>query len=319
MNNKIYNIAVKVSSGIALNTEENTQLAAIKANAEENAALDELNFVLQQSELPKLDLNIDVEKEWDTFKQNRARLKRQKTIRLITTWSSAAVVALLVGVFALTQRSNTTITYATADAVQQFTLPDNSTLSLNKHSELSLDKNFNAKNRTVHLQGEGFFKVTSNKDLPFQVQLNNGTMVEVLGTQFNLRSYDNELITDLQVIEGKVAFGLKDEVPELILEKGNKAQYNVTEDDFTALSEMNKHINTWENGQFKFDNTPVGDMIESFERYFNKEIVYPKGEGALNYSGHFNQPNEIDFAKVISLAFGWNYQITTTQIVFVKR
>lgn len=81
-------------------------------------------------------------------------------------------------------------------------LPDGSRIRLNSASRVSYSTEYGKTNRDISLDGEAFFEVAKNADLPFVVSTGN-ISVEALGTKFNVRSYGDgdETVT---LVEGKV-------------------------------------------------------------------------------------------------------------------
>ncbi len=81
-------------------------------------------------------------------------------------------------------------------------LPDGSRIRLNSASRVSYSTEYGKTNRDISLEGEAFFEVAKNAELPFVVSTGN-ISVEALGTKFNVRSYENgdETVT---LVEGKV-------------------------------------------------------------------------------------------------------------------
>src|SRR5690606_10744959 len=78
-------------------------------------------------------------------------------------------------------------------------LSDGTEVWMNSGTQLRFPFNFNGKTREVYLEGEAYFKVAKNADRPFIVHA-NGTQVQVLGTSFNVSTYDDEVVTSL--VEG---------------------------------------------------------------------------------------------------------------------
>lgn len=83
-------------------------------------------------------------------------------------------------------------------------LPDGTAVWLNAGSKLSYSQGFGIDNRDVRLEGESYFEVSRNENLPFCVKTKE-VKVRVLGTKFNFRNYqdDNEAVVNL--LEGKVS------------------------------------------------------------------------------------------------------------------
>lgn len=82
-------------------------------------------------------------------------------------------------------------------------LPDGSSVKLNAGSSLKYSNDFNSKNRDLTLVGEAYFKVAKNVDLPFNVNAGN-ISVRAVGTEFNVRAYNDDSIIETTLIEGKV-------------------------------------------------------------------------------------------------------------------
>ena len=83
-------------------------------------------------------------------------------------------------------------------------LPDGTRVWLNSCTTLEYAENYGHSNRSIYLDGEAYFEVAKNKDLPFVVKA-NGIDVKAIGTAFNVSAYmeDSQLTTTL--FNGKVA------------------------------------------------------------------------------------------------------------------
>ncbi len=124
-------------------------------------------------------------------------------------------------------------------------LPDGSTVWLNAGSRIKYMNDFNKNNREIQLSGEGYFKVTPNADLPFRVKTGDLSILAI-GTEFNVKSYDDEDIIETTLVEGKIAIHQDQKQKKSIyLEPHQKAIYmkynkNLTVKDMRAVGE-NKH------------------------------------------------------------------------------
>lgn len=85
----------------------------------------------------------------------------------------------------------------------QVVLADGTKVWLNSASSLEFPSNFTGTSRRVSLKGEGYFEVAHNPDNPFIVQAED-TEVKVLGTHFNINTYDNEPVGKTTLLEGSV-------------------------------------------------------------------------------------------------------------------
>ncbi|MBO9573775.1 MAG: FecR domain-containing protein, partial [Chitinophagaceae bacterium] len=67
----------------------------------------------------------------------------------------------------------------------QVILPDGTKVWLNTASSLKYPTVFQGSTRIVEINGEAYFDVAGNKQMPFIVKINGGVEVQVLGTEFN--------------------------------------------------------------------------------------------------------------------------------------
>src|SRR5690606_33837898 len=83
------------------------------------------------------------------------------------------------------------------------TLPDGTQVNLNYESQLKFPKVFEGNIRKVELIGEAFFEVVKNDTMPFIVKTGD-VETEVLGTSFNIRSYERGQTAEVSLVTGKV-------------------------------------------------------------------------------------------------------------------
>ncbi len=82
-------------------------------------------------------------------------------------------------------------------------LPDGSKVLLNAGSSLRYQDNFNKTNRDIFLTGEAYFRVSRNIDLPLIVNAGN-INIRAVGTEFNIKAYDDEPVIETTLVEGKI-------------------------------------------------------------------------------------------------------------------
>jgi transmembrane sensor len=82
------------------------------------------------------------------------------------------------------------------------TLADGSKVWLNSGTLLRYNSDFEKK-RELYLEGEAYFAVNENKDLPFRVTTKE-LYITALGTAFNVKAYNEENIIETTLEKGKV-------------------------------------------------------------------------------------------------------------------
>lgn len=151
-------------------------------------------------------------------------------------------------------------------------LPDGSKVWLNAASSLKFPTAFTGQERIVELTGEAFFEVTKNKTLPFKVRLPDASIVEVLGTSFNIMTYEDEKEKQTTLIEGSVK--LSNNNNEIILRPGEQALVNKQ-----GQISINHPVNTgeitaWKEGNFDFRNATIETIMRQVQRWYDVEVVY---------------------------------------------
>lgn len=148
-------------------------------------------------------------------------------------------------------------------------LPDGSKVWLNASSSLRFPLKFPASGRHVELTGEGYFEVARSAK-KFQV-LTNHTIVEVLGTHFNIKAYQNEPLYSVTLVEGsvKVVKGSSG----TILKPGEQAEFQESTDQIDVKRNVDlESLVAWKDGTFKFNNTDLKDIMRQLERWYDVDV-----------------------------------------------
>ncbi len=165
---------------------------------------------------------------------------------------------------------------ATTDTLMEdVLLPDGSVVWVNKHSQLSFPKTFTGAERIVQLKGEAFFKVAKNANQPFIVQTSN-SQIKVLGTEFNVRAYEQEAITAVEVEEGSVAFMLKATKEQKILAANDKIVFNKTDATLSAVESLDWKDTAWKAKQLDFVDQPLSAVFAYLATNFEVEVNFDK-------------------------------------------
>jgi transmembrane sensor len=152
----------------------------------------------------------------------------------------------------------------------QFSLPDGTTGWLNSNSSVKYNGNFNS-DRQVALKGEAFFDVFKDKRRPFKVNTNE-IMVTVLGTRFNLASYENETNVEVVLEEGKLVFNNKEMNKSDTMNPNDIVIYDKTFKDFsTEVVQPHKYL-SWKEGKLVFRNDPLDVIARRLERWYNIDV-----------------------------------------------
>jgi len=151
-------------------------------------------------------------------------------------------------------------------------LPDGTNVWLNSASKLTYPSSFSGhKNRKVELSGEAYFEVAKDKTRPFLVKTIMQE-VEVLGTHFNISSYEDESAVKTTLLEGSVkvrGFNGKDKV----LKPGQQSTLTINE---IIVENVNKEqlVSALKNDQFIFESNDIKYVMRMISRWYNVEVEY---------------------------------------------
>jgi len=153
----------------------------------------------------------------------------------------------------------------------QLELPDGSQVWLNATSSIHFPTSFIGNERRIEITGEAYFEIARNPNMPFIVTVNNAE-VQVLGTHFNVNSYDDEDNVKTTLLEGSVKFVNNGNVN--VLKPGQQSQ--LTKEGTTkVVSNVDvDEVVAWKNGMFDFENAGIETVMRQLSRWYDVEIEY---------------------------------------------
>lgn len=147
------------------------------------------------------------------------------------------------------------------------TLADGTEVWLNSGSILSYPDVFDTNQRLVTLQGEAYFKVTHNDSQPFRVKV-NGLVVTDVGTEFNIRGYE-EHDTHVTLVEGCVNISAMGHEKEL--KPGEDAA--ASGDEISVRTVDTEDFTSWREGVIVFNNASLQDIAVNICKWYQLNLV----------------------------------------------
>jgi len=128
--------------------------------------------------------------------------------------------------------------------------------------------------RVVEVTGQAYFEVAKDVRRPFKVRCGN-EVVEVLGTHFNINSYDRK---DLQttLVEGSVKVVSKNTTPFMLNKPGQQTRADDNNSGMVRLVDGVDvdEVMAWKEGRFQFNGSSVEQIMDQVSRWYNLDIVY---------------------------------------------
>ncbi len=243
----------------------------------------------------------DVDQAFERFRKRTGLDQAGKqSYKWYRTWSVAAVAIVLLGLITVTAywqgsrqiQSNFSdiVVEAPLGSKTKLTLPDGSTVWLNAGSKMVYSQGFGVSDRRLAFQGEGYFEVEKNDEMPFLVQTHD-VNVTVVGTKFNFRNYPEDEEAVVELLEGKVALEnqLKEESVRYLSPNEKMVLHKATgEMDITSAKV--KEATLWTENILLFDEDLLPDIVRKLERSYHVRIEIENEDlKQARFYGQFNQ------------------------------
>jgi len=199
------------------------------------------------------------------------------------------------------------------------TLPDGTNVWLNARTTIRYPEKFSTHNRTVELEGEGYFDVVKDERRPFIVKTDKYD-IEVLGTKFDVEAYPDEEKFETTLMQGSVKL-TSQAFPShhVTLKPEHKASLK------NGRLEVSKVVNykpyRWKEGLISFKDESFLTIMKDLEKYYGFKIII-NNQNLLKYSytGSFRQTDGVDYAlHVLQNDISFSYQKNNeTQIISIN-
>jgi transmembrane sensor len=205
--------------------------------------------------------------------------------------------------------------------VSKCILPDGTGVWVNTGSAIEYNTaSYNKKNRAIHLEGEAYFEVTSNKDKPFKVITPFGD-VNATGTAFNVIAYPEEKTFETVLSEGSVQVQFKSgRRRSLNMKPGQRVIMDMSDYSLDVHSVEPEMFTSWRNGELIFKDATLNDLVKELERIYDiKFYMNPESLGDLRFRGMFSYDNNLILAlEKIKKTSGVDYYIENKEVWLKK-
>jgi transmembrane sensor len=152
-------------------------------------------------------------------------------------------------------------------------LSDGTTVWLNNESTLRYPVAFTGTERRVEVTGEAYFEVAHDAMKKFSVT--SGTVTtEVLGTHFNINSFEDEGSIKVTLLEGAVRVRSAAQQKPVILKPGQQARSQADGALQTKSAVDPEGILAWKNGLFQMKGTDLAALLRQLSRWYDIEVSY---------------------------------------------
>jgi ferric-dicitrate binding protein FerR (iron transport regulator) len=196
------------------------------------------------------------------------------------------------------------------------TLPDGTRVWLNSASSLKYPTSFLGKERKVEIDGEAYFEVAHNADKPFRVSV-NGTEIEVLGTHFNVNSYNDEPFMRTTLLEGSIKF-ISGNYTRL-LSPGQQIQV-LPNGKIRRIEDADiEQTVAWKNGIFSFHKTSIYEIMRQISRWYDVDVTFNDSLNVYLNGSIERKVNASEVLKMIQLTGEVKFNIEGRKITVFNK
>jgi len=164
------------------------------------------------------------------------------------------------------------------------------------------------------LDGEAFFDVKKDDKRPFKVSTDE-IIVTVIGTRFNIASYENEKSVEVVLEEGRLLFNNKEMNKSYSMKPNDCIIYNKKLDDLTIEVVEPETYSSWTNGKLVFRNDSLDVIARRLERWYNIAVeVRGSMTNQPRLRATFIDENLEEVLKLLKLSLPITYEINPPQI-----
>jgi transmembrane sensor len=365
MNRKdtIESIIVKFLSGSSTEEESVQLIGWLKENRENRRFYFSLKRVWLKTNNSEANKKL-IEDSWDRLKlrttmQSKVAVRDEKGFRIdLRKFSIAASILVLIGIslflgIQLRSFSNhqlTTISVPMGSRTN-ISLPDGTNVWLNANSKLTYTSDFSVKNRDISLSGEAYFDVSPHKSSVFTV-ITRDLNVRALGTEFNVKSYPDEDVTETTLVSGTVEIAVTDEgimARPVLLKPNQRITYFRAENAIVSLPVETEDIEikiadtseaavkvpvskpsleiaqinhpeeytSWKDGKLVFRGENLASLSRQIERVYNVEISFDDDSlKEMYYTGTLEEVSIVEVLRAIATASNINYKLDKNKVIF---
>lgn len=196
-------------------------------------------------------------------------------------------------------------------------MPDGTKVWLNVDSRLTYPVDYGIGSRQVKLEGEAYFEVAKNQELPFEVISENIT-TKAIGTAFAISSYPGCKEIRTSLVEGSVKVSIGDLAS--LLEPGQQFVFNKSRLKAKIQSYDIDEELSWKNNQLIFRLMSFVHVFEELEKWYDIDIEYnPEKFKAETFTVKFKKSETLEqVLHVMGKAGDFKYEISEQTIKIIK-
>ena len=175
-------------------------------------------------------------------------------------------------------------------------LSDGTKVVLNSDTWFEYPSTFDSQEaRRVAINGEGFFQVKSDKTRPFFVELPNGESIQVIGTSFNVSSYEDNEANITTLLTGEILYHIPTDNRTISILPNQQISINKYTSQVTTNHVDATEFSMWKEGIIYFSNEKLGSITKKLSRMYGIDIIVSKNNYNSRFSGMIRYERGVDY------------------------
>lgn len=250
-------------------------------------------------------LQLKVEK---TQPKLRPTSYRQIRLGLLTT----AAAAIILVVFTIIVNKSSVNYEASLTENRELVLPDSTLVKLKKNSSLSFRHGLINGNRSVELNGEAFFDVSSGKK--FKISFPGGNLF-VLGTEFSIQAYSAKM-GRVDCYEGTVRVEIDGH--DYILTAGKTIVINQNQVEGPFDSPTNEQLRYLDN-RYTWTNRPLTEVLDIICAREGLQLHAPDHILSMRFTGTLDLSDKQQALTILTRAMNLDFNLDKTKLEIIAK
>lgn len=275
----------------------------------------------------------DIKRRTDIHKREQHEKVKIYQFKKQNTWlrgAAAAVAVLLLsfGAYKLLNKNTSASAYAALKQLHtpsritsHLILADGTQVTLNSESNIKYPATFEGKTREVYLNGEAYFDVKHDAQHPFIVHTSKFN-IRVLGTAFNVKSYDNDGVKEATLIRGSISVTFPNKPNTAVMLKPTDKlvmqndRYQLTKQTYYNQPGGDIVETAWLNNKLSFKNQPFDQLANTLARRFGTAIKFDNNNlKNFTFTGDYDKEDLNQVLLSLQLVKPFHYRIKDNIVV----
>ncbi len=297
-----------------------------------------------------------IEEESKHFKERKALSRNLKKVLQI---AALIVITFGIGFFVqknIPEKASYTSVKVPYGARSEVLLPDGSKVWVNSGSQIEYPADFKGREVNLFLEGEAYFEIVKNPKRKLNVKTSS-INIQVLGTKFNVKSYNEEDRVETTLVNGSISITgkigkklikdpilLKPREQAVLVKSENSVQVldsaqpdadksesenskiqDRGEETLKPMMKINGEIDvepfvSWKDNKLVFKGERFDELAIKMERWYNVEIIIKDDElKNARYTGTFEKETIEQAIAALSISLPFTYEINKNRIEIIKR